>query len=190
MTVLKSEQELFEQSSMYLEDEELQKRKTGMWSWYVNFSVDGQQANEQFLERVETQMEKQKEKKVQLESEGEEVNDYTYWRKNGFTFERYLRLGRFANTIATEGLKEQTINDHTILTYLNAHGYLVTAVDEEVTSKTKLQIENLKTRKGKVEITGLLNTAYFNEEGCRAVLKSRNTTEEIFVTTQLVQRDE
>src|SRR5699024_5258228 len=87
MTVLKSEQELFEQSSMYLEDEELQKRKTGMWSWYVNFSVDGQQANEQFLERVETQMEKQKEKKVQLESEGEEVNDYTYWRKNGDTFE-------------------------------------------------------------------------------------------------------
>src|SRR5699024_2588982 len=122
MTVLKTEQELFEQSSMYLEDEELQKRKTGMWSWYVNFSVDGQQANEQFLERIETQMEKQQEKKAQLESEGEEVNDYTYWRKKGHTFERYLRLGRFANTIATEGLKEQTINDHTILTYLNAHG--------------------------------------------------------------------
>ena len=110
------------------------------------------------------------------------------WIKTGNYYKKYLRIGKFRNT-NIEGLEKLELLDREILTYINKYGYLVTAIDEEIEGRNKLQIESLTTKKNTINIVGRLATGYFGISDCRAVLKSRNTTGEHIFEIDL-QRNE
>lgn len=147
---------------------EIESKRTGLWHWYAEVLVNVENASESLLTKISGQIESH-----------EDADNLTKWTSEGSTYKRNIRLGKFNNT-ETEGLKEVSIGHHTLLTYTNAHGYLVTAVDEEITGRIRLQIEKLKTSNSTVVIEGRLSTGYFEVRNCRAVLKSRTTTNEYF----------
>ncbi|PSL40668.1 CDP-glycerol glycerophosphotransferase [Planomicrobium soli] len=160
-----------------IEPEEEVAERVGIWHWYAEVLVDTERASEGLQSRIAKNVEEQL-----------EANSKTGWVQDGDTYRRDLRLGKFKNT-DIEGLQKVSIDGHSLLTYINSHGYFVTAFDEKVSGKTRIQVEQLKTTKHTVRVEGRLNTGYFAITNCRAVLKSRTTVNEYFADVAL-ERDE
>lgn len=110
-----------------IEPEEEVSERVGIWHWYAEVLVNTEIASEELHSRIAKSVEEQL-----------EANSKTGWVQDGDTYRRDLRLGKFKNT-DIEGLQVVSIDDHSLLTYINSHGYFVTAVDEKVSGKTRIQ---------------------------------------------------
>ncbi|MDN7241742.1 CDP-glycerol glycerophosphotransferase family protein [Planococcus sp. N028] len=161
-----------------VETENERNERKGLWYWYAEILVNIENAPEELLEKL----------RIMVEEQVEERSD-NGWVREDSTFKRNIRLGKFKNT-EVEGLQEMSIKEHTLLTYINGYGYLVTAVDEKVSGKTKIQVEQLKTTKDTVKVQGRLNSGYFSLNDCRAVLKSRTTINEHYVDVVMSRNEE
>lgn len=157
---------LLEEQQDALQDEETVGGRMGLWYWYADVVLKTDIASEELINRIK--------EKAEAERDSE---SFVKWVGNGSSFKRNVRLGKFKTTNA-EGLSTVLVSGQMLLTYINTHGYLVTAVDEKVSGKVKLQIEKLKTGKNTVKVEGRLNTGYFPVTNCKAVLKSRTTVNE------------
>lgn len=161
--------------------EETQDNKEGLWYWFAEVVVDIEKAPEALITKLSKLA-----TEAQLQGSAKQS---IVWTKEGSSYKRYIRIGKFKET-NIEGLKEVMIDNHTVLTYINTHGYLSTRIDEEVSGKIKFQIEKMRTNKSVVTIEGRLNTRYFGVIGSKVILKSRSTPVEYVINAKLIRDDQ
>ena len=160
-----------------VEQYETTKAKTGLWYWYAAVELDQSKASDELIE------------KGRESAAARDPESMTQWKEEDSRIIRNLRIGKFKQT-AVDGLGIVADSGHTMLTYLNTFGYVVTAVDEKTSVKVKLQIEKLKTGKNTVNVEGRINTGFFPLVNCKAVLKSRTTVNEYFFDIRLNRNEE